>query len=410
MITRTMFNEIEKSVQSKPVTLITGARQVGKSTLASLFVKERGFRYVSLDDSREREMALRDPDLFLSLHPWPLIIDEVQRAPGLFEAIEAVVNKEKLANEKNYGMYILTGSQIYKLMRGVSQSMSGRVSILHMPPLSRSEILGREEPVFPFEVKAVQARANQNGMAPKELFDWIVKGFYPELFSNPMLTRERFYADYVETYIERDVSELINVKDKLLFRRFMELLASLTGQELIYDNIAKLIGVDRKTVVAWVSVLLAGDIVYLLEPYHETSIAKRIVKRPKIYFSDTGLAAYLARLDNPDVLQASAFSGRFVETYIVNELRKSFLNHGLSPDFYYYRDVQGNEIDLVALHDGRLHRIECKSGMRYSLSDIKAFRQLDASLYPVGFQGILCTADAAYPLGDDAFALPLSGI
>ncbi len=165
MINRTVFKEIDKSVKSRPVTLITGARQVGKSTLALLYSESKQFAYVSLDNSRERELAKKDPDLFLSLHPWPLIIDEVQRAPELFDAIEEVVNKEKRSNEKNYGMYILTGSQMYKLMNNVSQSLAGRISIIRMTPLSRSEILRRDEPIFDFDLSRINARASDNPLS-----------------------------------------------------------------------------------------------------------------------------------------------------------------------------------------------------------------------------------------------------
>lgn len=409
MIKRNIYKEIELSIRTKPVTLITGARQVGKSTIAVLFEK-KGFNYVSLDSSREREMAKKDPEMFLSLHPWPLIIDEVQRAPQLFEVIEEIVNKEKRNNVNNYGMYLLTGSQMYKLMNGITESLAGRVSIIHMMPLSRNEILNRDEPVFDFNIETVQKRANLNPLKPLELFDNIVKGFYPELYSNELLKTQKFYSDYVETYIERDVCEMINVKDKFAFRNFMELLGSLTGEELVYDNIAKIIGIDKKTVVAWISVLIAGDIIYLLEPYNEFSIAKRIVKRPKIYFTDTGLACYLARLTSGEILQASTFSGRFVETYIINELKKSFINNGIEPNFYYYRDNNMNEIDLVVIDNGKLHRIECKSGINFNNNAVKGFKQLDKTKYQIGSKLIICNTDTAYPLNDGVYVLPLAGI
>ena len=409
MIDRNILKVVELSIKTKPVTLITGARQVGKSTLALLFEK-RGFNYVSLDNSRERELANKDPKMFLSIHPWPLIIDEVQKAPELFEAIEEIVNEEKRVNEKNYGMFILTGSQMYKLMNGVTESLSGRVSIVHMMPLSRNEILNREEPIFNFDILKINERAKNNPLNPIDLYNLIVKGFYPELYSNELLTAQKCYADYVETYIERDVSDLINVRDKFLFRRFMELLASLTGEELVYDNIANILGIDKKTVMAWLSVLIAGDIVYLLEPYNEISISKRIVKRPKLYFSDTGLACYLARLNSGEILEASSFAGRFVETYIINELKKSFINNGIEPNFYYYRDNNMNEIDLIIINDGKLNRIECKSGFKFNNSAVKGFKQLDKTSYNIGAKVIICNTDVVYPLEDGVYVLPLAGI
>ena len=190
----------------------------------------------------------------------------------------------------------------------------------------------------------------------------------------------------------------------------MELIASLTGEEIIYDNIAKIIGVDKKTIISWLSVLLAGDIVYLLQPYNEISISKRIVKRPKLYFSDTGLACYLARLTSGEILLNSNFSGRFVEIYIINELRKSYVNNEIEPSFYYYRDSKMNEIDLVIIQDGKLHRLEYKSGITYNNSAVKGFKQLDNTNYQIGAKAIICNTDTIYPLDDDVFVLPISGI
>ncbi len=409
MIERRILEQIQISVKSKPVTLIVGARQVGKSTLAFTF-EEQGFSYVSLDSSRERELAQNDPDMFLQLHPWPLIIDEVQRAPQLFSAIEEIVNNEKRRHINNYGMYILTGSQLYKLMEGITESLAGRVSIIHMLPLSRNELLNRCEDVFDFNIMKIQNKALSNPLSIKELFENIVKGFYPELYSNDLLKIQKFYSDYVETYLERDVSQIINIKNKFLFLRFMELLASLTAEELNYDNLAKVIGVDRKTIVSWISVLIAGDIIYLLQPYNESSISKRIVKRPKLYFNDTGLACYLAKFNSSEVLLNSNFAGRFLETYIINEIRKSFTNNGIEPDFYYYRDSNMNEIDLVILYDGKLHRIECKKGIKFDLSAVKGFKQLDETKYELGFKAIICNTDTVYKLDDDVYVLPIAGI
>lgn len=410
MISRTIYKEIEKSIKSRPVTLITGARQVGKTSLAVLFQKKYNFSYVSLDSYKERELAKNDPIMFLSIHPWPLIIDEIQYAPELFDAIEEVVNKEKLTNEHNYGMYILTGSQMYKLMNGVSQSMAGRVSIIHMLPLSRNEILNRNDEPFDFNYANIQKRATENPLKPVDLFRDIVKGFYPELYSNTNLEIQKFYSDYVESYIERDVSEIINIRQKVQFRHFLSLIASLTGEEIVYDNIAKIVGVDKKTIMSWISVLIAGGIIYLLEPYNELSIAKRIVKRPKVYFNDTGLASYLAGITSGEILQSSIYSGRFVETYIINELRKNDINNGIEPHFYYYRDNNQNEIDLVILHDGKLHRVECKSGMTFNLSAVKGFKQLEKTQHQIGEKVIICNTDTLYSLGEGVYVLPIAGI
>ncbi len=409
MIARTIDKIIEDTVANRPITFITGARQVGKSTLAFNFIK-KGFNYVSFDNSHDLQLAKTQPELFLSLHPAPLIIDEVQRAPELFPALEEKVNMAKLKEGHNYGMYILTGSQMYRMMKYISESLSGRVGLIRMSPLSRNELLGREERPFLFDVEHTYQRS-EPPLTMEEVFKHIVRGFYPELVTNPNLNGRHYYADYVDTYIERDVSDLIKVKDKLLFRNFLELLASLTGQELVYDNISKILGIDAKTVKSWVSVLLTGDIIHLLQPYNETSFTKRMVKRSKVYFSDTGLAAYLARLDEPESLMVSAFAGRFYETYVVNEIRKSFLNNGdTNPGLYYYRDSNQNEVDLVLIHQGKIHLGEIKLGMKYTSKDIRSFACLASSHYEPGLGGILCNTDTIYPLGEGHYVYPIAGI
>ena len=411
MITRTIKDSVLKAMKNKPVVLITGARQVGKSTLCSEIKKEYGYEYVSLDNLRERETAIKDPELFLSLHKAPLIIDEVQYAPKLLDVIESIVNKVKFDGGDNKGMYVLTGSQIYSLMENVSESLAGRVSIVEMSPFSLREIRDLEELPFVIDPLTIQKRNLENKININELYEQIVKGFYPEIYDNSELDVETFYSDYVRTYIERDVSQIINLNDKLKFQRFMEVLASLTGEEFVGNNLAKSIGVSLPTIEAWLSVLVAGNIVYLLEPYNENSTLKRVVKRPKLYFLDTGLASYLARLNNPEVLKNSIFSGRFVETYIVNEIIKSYKNNNKKTNFYYYRDADQKEIDLITLEGGTLHFIECKSGISYSKKDVSAFVTLrNKTKYKVGTSGIVCLTDTIYSIDEDVYAIPIGAI
>ena len=248
-------------------------------------------------------------------------------------------------------------------------------------------------------------------MDGENLFKNIVHGYYPELYSNPRIYSSYiFYNDYVESYIEKDVSQLITLKNKVDFRRLMELLGSLTGNEIVYDNLAKNIGVDIKTVQYWISILVSGDIIYLLEPYNEYSMTKRVVKRPKIYFNDTGLAAYLARIESPETLKRSIFAGGFVETYIINEIRKTFINNREPASFYYYRDNNQNKIDLVILKDGTITRIEYKSGMNYKIKDISSFKCLGGSSYLLGSGGIICTTNIVYKLDNNNFVFPIAGI
>ncbi len=410
MINRTIKKQIEDSLHSKPITLVTGARQVGKSTLCYELKKEFGFNYVSLDDLRERRVAMEDPEMFLQEHKWPLIIDEIQYAPKLFDVIESIVNKQKLENGSNEGMYVITGSQAFELMKGVAQSMAGRVDVIRMSPLSVREILNRPDGLFDFSLQQCMNRSRDYALDADGLYSFIVRGMYPELHAKPSMSSEKYYSNYVTTYLERDVYSLINLKDKLKFQNFMEALASLTGQELVYDTLAKAVEVKVDTIKSWINVLLTSDIIYLLQPYNEISIVKRVVKRPKIYFADTGLACYLARLSNPEVLKNSIFKGRFVETYIINELRKSFLNNGRDANFYYYRDTNQNEIDLVVLLDGRIYFVECKSGVDFSEESVKGFERLKGTRYEIGTSYLICNSPKPYKIKDGIYALPITSL
>ena len=401
---------IEESIRFKPVTLVTGARQVGKTTICRLIAEKHGFGYVSLATGSERSTAVRDPEMFLRLHPAPVIIDEIQYAPGLFEAIQGIVDARKLETGQNAGMYILAGSQIHRLMEGVTQSMAGRVGIIEMSPLSMSEALGREEKPFVVDFESNIRRAMEHVLSVDDVYGMIIRGMYPELHDQPGLKASKFYSDYVDTYIERDVSELIALKDKLKFRQFMEYLASVTGQELVYDSIAGAIGVSVHTIQSWLGVLVAGGIVRLLQPYFERSNVKRIVKRPKIYFCDTGLACYLAKVFDAQTLRVGYLGGHMVETFVVNEIMKTYSNNTEEAGFYYYRDSQRYEIDLLILRDGRLSLIECKAGMTYDSSDVKAFSRLENSDYEVGPSCIICLTDRAYPLKPGVYAFPISSI
>jgi len=410
MIYRTILAKVLECIKTKPVTIITGSRQVGKSTLCKELVKEYNYNYVSLDDGKELLSAKTDPSMFLKMHKAPLIIDEVQRCKELFVEIEAIVNEARFNDIENRGMYILTGSQSYSLMQNVSESLAGRVTIVTMSPLSRRELLGIKE--IPFEINPIlnNEDAKRSPLEVEELANNIITGFYPEIYDKKIADIDQFYSDYVMSYIERDVSQLINLKDKLQFQKFLEVTSSLTGEELVYDTIAKAIGVNVKTIESWISVLVAGNIITLLEPYNEQSVVKRVVKRPKLIFNDTGLAAYLSGLNNATVLMKSAFFGRFVETYIINEIIKSYKNNGKQARFYYYRDSNQREIDLIILHEGHLNLIECKSGITYGSKDIKAFEQLSNTKYEICNSGIVCNTSISYALKKGYYAIPISSI
>ena len=411
MINRTIYKEIIDTIKNKAVTVITGARQVGKTTLCSLIEIELGFNYVSLADPIIRNSAKSDPSEFLSLNPFPLIIDEIQKAPELFEYLEGIVDKEiKKGNKK--GLYVLTGSQAYKLMKGVTESMSGRVGLISMSPLSLSEITNKEELPFEVDIQRIKKRTKDYLIDTNKMYEYIVRGFYPELYDNTNLKTSIFYADYVETYLERDVSDFINLKDKQKFLNLMSVLASLTGQELIYDNLSKIIGVDVKTIQSWISVLIAGNIIYLLYPYNEESMVKQVTKRPKIFYGDTGLACYLARVTTPDTLKASYLKGHMVETFIVNEIIKSYKNNRYDKEtsFYYYRNSNQEEIDLIIVRDGKISLIECKSGEEFNSKDVSSFDNLSKTRLEMTNNAIICTTKNIYSIGKGIYVIPFTSI
>ena len=409
MIDRTIYDQLLISIRSYPVTVLTGARQVGKSTEVYKFTKTHNFRYVSLDDIDERRLAENDPKYFMEKHGFPLIIDEVQYAPILMEVIEELVNRKRLEEGSANGMFILTGSQTFQLMQGVTQSMAGRAAILKMEPLSNHELRHTKEyPFLPDEKKL--ASTNFMKQSTQQVFEQIIKGFYPEIYSNETITSEMFYARYVSTYLDRDVNELINVKDKGRFHDFMQVLASLSGQQINANHLSRVVGVSAPTIKDWLSVLETSGLIYFLQSYHDVSIVKRVVRSPKVYFADTGLAAYLAKINDAATLEASAFAGGFMETYVMNEIRKSYLNNGLAFSGMYYRDSNQNEIDLILLENAKLHLIEIKKGMSFTLNDVKAFKQLEKSLYTIGESCILCNTKKNYALEKDIYVLSVNTI
>lgn len=408
MIARTINKKIEEAIKAFPVTVISGARQIGKSTEVFKFVSSHHFKYISLDNIDERRLAINDPKYFLELHGYPLIIDEVQYAPVLMEVIEEIVNKKRLNQENSNGMFILTGSQSFRLMQNVTQSMAGRAAVLYMEPLSMNEILGKEE--IPFIPQMEMFQKQVQPLSISSLFEQIIKGFYPEIYSNENLDSNMFYARYITTYLERDINELINVKNKNKFHDFMQVLASLTGQQLNVNQLAKVTGVSSPTIREWLSVLETSGIIYFLQSYHDMSVIKRVVKSPKIYFADTGLAAYLAKINDAKTLEASVFAGSFMETYVMNEIRKSYLNNGLQFSGMYYRDTNQNEIDLILLHDATLHLVEIKKGISFNLRSVKSFKQLENSKYNKGLSCILCNTQDNYGLSERVLVLSISCI
>lgn len=320
------------------------------------------------------------------------------------------MDEAKYTTGSNSGMYILIGNQCFGLMKGVTESMAGRVGIIGMSPLSMSEVLGREEVPFRVDMEWNTERAMEHPLSVDDVYGMIVRGGYPGLHDGSDRDHLGFHSDYVDDYIDRVVPQVIRPRDGMRFRRFMEHLALSTGMELVPDDVAHAVGVSVRTVQSWLEVLVSQGIVRLLQPYPFGCGNRRVVRRPKLYFCDTGLACYLAKVSDPDMLRAGYLGGPMLETFVVNEILRSYSNNTEGAGFYHCRDSEGHGVDLVILHDGKLTPVRCRTWAEYDLTDVEMFPKLDGLDNDVGLSCLICLSDRAYPLTPDVYALPISSI
>lgn len=410
MYKRSIEKTILESLKHYPILLLSGPRQVGKSTLLYNLLTNKGYSYVSLDDQLELMMAKNDPRTFLASHPTPLIIDEAQKASELFIELERIVNEKRLkeGDSKANGMYVLSGSQRKQLIDDSKESLAGRVCILDMTNFSLSEIYSRNNIPFSLDVTNINSRILK--LNEDEIYKLIFRGFFPALYNDKDQNINLFYSSYLSTYLSRDLKEITEIQDEVKFYSFLKLLASNTGEELIYDNYSKQIGVATNTIKNWISTLIRTQIIYLVEPYNENSITKRIVKRPKMYFFDTGLACFLTGIDSYSTLKNSFLKGRFFETFVMNEIKKTYINEGININLYYYRDTNQNEVDLILIKNGMLSCIEIKSGQSFNVSDSKNFKQLNQTKLIRGNNAIICSIDKLSILNDGTYLIPVTSI
>ena len=398
---RHIYSYIERMFNQFKVILITGSRQVGKSTMLKEKLSSQ-YEYVVLDDFAELDFAKNDPALFMKNHKIPLIVDEVQRAPELFLQLKYIVDQ---SFEK--GKIVLTGSQSYKLLRTVSDSLAGRVCIIDMASLSMREKLQIDFNLNFLPVDDYFETRSQKLNKYEDLWTHIQRGSMPELYDQN-IEWESFYRSYVRTYLERDVAELINVKNLLKFNNFMKCLASRTGELVNSDAIARDVGVSVKTIQEWTSILESSGIIRLLHSY-ENNLTNRTVKTPKVYFMDTGLVCYLVGWSSPQVAMNGAMSGALFENFIISEIIKSYYNSGHdAQNLYFYRDKEKHEIDLVIEKDGVLYPVEIKKSSRPTIDMAKHFSVL--SKIPgktVGKGCILCQCEKKMFLSDDVIAVPV---
>ena len=381
------------------ILLVTGPRQVGKTTLL-LSLKPKNMEYVSLDDEVLRNQANKDPKLFLEEHPYPLLIDEAEYAPNLFTYL-----KMKVDEVEEYGMYWLTGSQQFHLMKKASESLAGRVGIINLNSFTYSEIKQNTNKTLfdPTDLKkAPPIEAN-------ELFEIIYKGGMPELYKNKNLKRELYFQSYIDTYISRDVREITKIGNLEAFKKFIVSVASRTGEQLNYTALALDAGVTVPTSKAWLSILVSSGLVYLLEPYLSSEL-KRLTHIPKIIFMDTGLACFLAGWESARELQLSSNAGHYLETFIISEIIKSYNARGIKPNISYYRDKEKNEIDLILYKNNTLYPFEIKKTASPNKTMIKNFEKLNQSKKNIGTGGIICFYDKLLKLDEKNYIIPISSV
>lgn len=389
-----------------PAILITGPRQGGKTTMLEHLIAEegRGRTVVSLDDLTERALAKTDPKMFFQLHQPPLLIDEVQYAPELFPYIKRMVDTRHLA-----GDFWLTGSQLFKMMEGVQESLAGRVALLHLSPLSQSEINGwTEEVPFSLDLDVLQQRQCERTIHDtKQVFQSIFLGGMPALVSGQYENASIFYSSYIDTYMERDVRRLSSGIDSLKFLRFLRAAAARAGQQLNYKGIADDAELDQATVKNWLHILEALGIVFRLEPY-SNNVLKRTVSTPKLYFYDTGLICYLTRWSSWETAMAGAMNGALLENYAVAEIVKTYQNAAQEPFLYYYRDKDAREIDLLMERDGKLFPIEIKKMAAPPKKLTKVFELIEKSPLQRGTGAVLCMADCLSAFDQENWIVPIS--
>ena len=369
-IARHAEKTLVRFASSFPAVLVTGARQTGKTTLLKKITEAKSIFSTTFDDIAEEEFALSDPKTFLELHASPYMFDEVHYVRELFRYLKIEIDKDR-----HNGMYYLTGSQQFKLMEKATESLSGRIGIVQLYSLSSREIRGDDFsdsfiPTKEYILERNKAFMNYD-FSVQNVWNRIFTGGYPEVLKNTVSPKD-FYAQYLKTYIERDIKNLSQVANEMQFLQFITVVASRTSQLVNYGDLARECGVSEVTAKKWLSLLVSSGIVYLLKPY-SSNVEKRVVKTPKLYFMDTGLAAYLTRWTSPEVMQSGAMAGAFFETYVVSEIVKSFANNGEDAPIYFYRDKDKIEIDLLIEQDNTLYPLEIKKTATPKSDDAKNF-------------------------------------
>jgi len=410
-INRAIEETILRMSEQFRVVLVTGPRQCGKTTLLRQLSDEKR-TYVTLDNLNERLLAKRDPALFIQTHKPPVFIDEIQYAPEILSYIKMQVDRYDTR-----GAYWLSGSQMFKTMKDVTETLAGRVGVVRMLGLARNEIYGYSS--VPFDTSSERLRERAKIVPPldvSELFALIFRGSMPELHAYPTIETSHYYASYLTTYLERDIRDLTQVADMLTFTQFITAVAARTSEPMAMEDLAREIGVSGPTIKRWLSVLITSGLVALLPAYHK-DVLKRAIKMPKLHFLDLGLAAHLLKWNSPKTLANGAMAGKFFESWVFSEIYKSYLNRGMEPPLFYYRDKQKHEIDLLISKDGALCPVEIKKTASPGHNAVANFRQLapletlaNEQKVSIGEGVVLCMISTPLPESAANWYIPVSAI
>ena len=401
-IKRNLEKVVAQVTKEYPVVLVTGPRQVGKTTMLQKLMEGTDRGYVTLDDLNDRSLAKNDPELFLQLHKPPVLIDEVQYAPELFTYIKKYADKNH-----EPGAFWLTGSQVFKLMGGVQESLAGRVAVLSLTSLSQAEISGGEMKPFTIELEKLSEREKERDKTDaRGIFERIYRGFMPAIVSGANSNSQFFYSSYLSTYIERDIRDLSDAIDSLKFLKFMTAAAARCGQMVNVADIAQDADINQTQAKNWLGILETLGIIFYLHPY-SNNLLKRLVKTPKLYFYDTGLVCYLTKWSSADTLESGAMNGAILENYVVAEIAKTYWNCGMEPYMYYYRDKDAKEIDIVLEHDGVLNPIEIKKTSNPGTELTKVFELLDKPSTPRSKGAIICMKPGLGAIDRDNYIVPI---
>ena len=403
-IKRNIESAILKASKEYSVIMVCGQRQVGKSTMLN-HIKEHNRRYVSFDDRFARKLAETDPSLFFETYGYPILIDEFQKVPSILEEIKLIVDKLNYENKESNGLFWLIGSEKFQMMKGVSESLAGRVAIFEMSSLSNQELKGIDNGVFDPNLDVLKKNKFEYENI-NEIYKRIFKGGMPKI-NTSNIDRDKYYSDYINTYLERDIKELSQVGKLNEFYDFLVYIAARTGQEIKYDEISKQVGVSSPTIKLWIAILERSGVIFILHPYY-TKVTDRLVKTPKLYFMDTGLASYLCRWPNAQTLQNGNMDGAFLETYVVSEIVKSYYNAGKPiNNLYYYRDIDKKEIDLLVVKADSISPIEIKKNKDPNKPD-KNFNVLNKFGLKIDIGLVICMSEEIKPINRNCYLVPVS--